>query len=644
MVAKFNGNVKRDDFRLRTKYPYLKTRIFYSGGYNYGIYIENLNDYPFLDFNELQNEFDNYIRIMGNPTKIIEKIPEEYIEEIEIIKDAKIAENFEGVFFTQSSFINFLKAKYNNYEIVDVRTDFEKQKFIVILDYENEHQKEKLQLELNKLVLSFDFEIEKFNKKESNSSNSNKDFGSSILNAYTKMDNILQITAYNTQPVKLDFIKRDESLWFENIDKVYSGDFTKENLKFFDKDKTSCFIDYTGAPNIDIRNVLLMYDNIYLTIPFKEQNELLFNNTFSKEDLLLLIEKNRVKLINIQPEERLDTDILKEAYQIQPNSVINRRALSLLSIIDFYDMNKNSIFNDTELTPVFNDIAKGISKELNVPMQEILQFINWPKQALRESFEFFNSNGVFAYGYMGINNLIQDKLSKLLNKDLTLEFTMTSHNIHLANALNATFFPSFLYDEKGKQNSFEAPYSNLMGALLNFYKYASRDTISSLANIENLKLNKQSFVSPIDIFDVNTYVPLEEFEKYTSSTVVRNKLNVLFNKLANMNIEERKLEVKRYNELISEFQKKNKMKLILSDATSDLLGGIVPTILTGNIIPLIIFSIFNSNLMKGLVTRSAQYQYIQDAINNLNLYVREQEGKLSDIDILSQINRVAKIK
>lgn len=644
MVVKFVGNVKRDDFRLRTKYPYLKTRIFYFGDYNYGIYIENLNNYPFLNFNELQDEFDNRIRILGNPTKIIDKMPEQYIEEIETIKDSKMAENFEGVFFTQSSFVNFLKAKYNNYEIVDVRTDFEKQKFIVILDYENEHQKEMLQVELNKLVLSFDFEIEKFNKRESNSSNSNNDFGSSILNAYTKIDNILQIPAYNMQPVKLEFIKRDESLWFENIDKVYSGDFTKENLKFFDKDKTSCFVDYTGAPNIDIRNVLLMYDNIYLTIPFKDKNELLFNNTFSKEDLFLLIEKNRVKLINIQPEERLDTDILKEAYQIQPNSVINRRALSLLSIIDFYDMNKNSIFNDTELIPVFNDIAKGISKELNVPMQEILQFINWPQQALRESFEFFNSNGIFAYGYMGINNLIQDKLSKILNKDLTLEFTMTSHNIHLANALNATFFPSFLYDEKGKQNSFEAPYSNLMGALLNFYKYASRDTIASLANIENLKLNKQSLVSPVDIFDVNTYVSFEEFEKYTSSSTVRNRLNVLFNKLANMNIEERKLEVKRYNELISEFQKKNKMKLILSDATSDLLGGIVPTILTGNIIPLIIFSIFNSNLIKGLITRSAQYQYIQDAIKNLNLYIRKQEGNLSDIDILSQINRVAKIK
>lgn len=643
MVANFLGNVRRDDFRLRTKYPFLNTRIFYTGGYNYFIYVENLDKYPFLKFEDLQQEFDYSIKMMTNPTKLIKSIPENYIEEYKPIDDAKISENFAGAFFTESMFINFLKAKFNAYKIAGFRTDFQNQLFVVGLDYIDEQEKNDLQSELNKLELSFGFAIE---KKGVSNENTEKDidFGNPILNTIAKQDNIMQIPAYSLQPVKLDFIKRDESLWFDNIDKVYAGEFTKDNLKFFDKNNTSCLIDYTAASNIDIRNVLLMYDTVYLMLPLKENNNSLFNSSFSKDNLFSLIEKDRLKLVNIQPEERLDVDILKEAYAIKPNSVINRRALSLLSVIDLYDINKNSIFNDIGIQEIFYDIAKILSKELNIDLIDVIDFINWPKRALRDSFETFNRNGIWAYGQLGVNELLKKSLNKITGKDLTLEFTMTSHNIHLANALNATFFPSFLYDEKGKQNSFEAPYSNLMGALLNFYKYASRDTISSLANIENLKLNKQSFVSPIDIFDVNTYVPLEEFEKYTSSTVVRNKLNVLFNKLANMNIEERKLEVKRYNEHISEFQKKNKMKLILSDATSDLLGGIVPTILTGNIIPLIIFSIFNSNLMKGLVTRSAQYQYIQDAINNLNLYVREQEGKLSDIDILSQINRVAKIK
>lgn len=644
MVEKIIGNVKRDDFRLRTKYPYLKTRIFYIGDYNYGIFIENLEEYPFINFAELQKEFNERIRVIANPTKIIESLPNEYIQEIETIKDCQIAENCTGISFTKSQLLNFLQGKFNSYKIMDVVTNFKKQKFVVILDYENDIQKDSLQKELDKLDLALDFEIEKHTSTKVDNDEKATNFGDPLLNAYAQSENIIQIMAYNAQPIKLDFIKRDESLWFENIDKVYAGEFTKDNLSFYDRDKTSCFIDYTGASNIDIRNVLLMYDNVYLTIPFKDKNDLLFSKTFTKDNLFSMIEKNRIKLINIQPEERLDTDVLKEAYQINPNSVINRRALSLLSVIDLFEMSKNSIFNDIELQPIFYDITKVLSKELNISIKEIMQFMNWPKQAMRDSFERFNTNGIFAFGYIGVNNIIQDKISKVLNKDLKLEFIMTSQNIHLANALNATLYPSFLYDSTGKPQYFEAPYSCLMGSLLNFYKYARKDTIASLAEIEKLKLCKQSFVSPIDIFDVNTFIPFEEFEKYTSSPITRNKMNVLFNKLASMTLEERIKEVQDYNKKISEFQKKNKSKLILSDTANDIVCGLISSILSCTTLPIIIFSLFNSNFLKGIITRSEAFQNIKSAVNDLNNYLKNNEGKLSDIDILSQIDRVAKLK
>lgn len=221
---------------------------------------------------------------------------------------------------------------------------------------------------------------------------------------------------------------------------------------------------------------------------------------------------------------------------------------------------------------------------------------------------------------------------------------MTSQNIHLANALNATLFPSFLYNEKGKRQSFEAPYANMMGNFLNFYKYATREKLQSYTNIENFKFNKNQLISPIDIFEINTYIPFEEFESYTSSSTTRNRVNVLFNKLSNLSLEERSEEIKKYNEYVAEFQKKNKLKLILSDISNDILGLTIPTILTGNILPLIIFSMFNSNLFKGILSRTDLYKKIQSEVESLNNYINAQTGKLSDIDILSQINRVAKLK
>ena len=379
-------------------------------------------------------------------------------------------------------------------------------------------------------------------------------------------------------------------------------------------------------------------------LPLKEHNDMLFNSSFSQDNLFSLIEKDRLKLISIQPEERLDVDILKEAYNIKPNSVVNRRALSLLSVIDLYEMNKNSIFNDIGIQEVFYDIAKIISKELNVDISDIVDFIAWPKKALRDSFETFNRNGIWAYGQLGVNELLKKPLNKISGKDLTLELTMTSQNIHLANALNATLFPSFLYNEKGKRQSFEAPYANMMGNFLNFYKYATREKLQSYTNIENFKFNKNQLISPIDIFEINTYIPFEEFESYTSSSTTRNRVNVLFNKLSNLSLEERSEEIKKYNEYVAEFQKKNKLKLILSDISNDILGLTIPTILTGNILPLIIFSMFNSNLFKGILSRTDLYKKIQSEVESLNNYINAQTGKLSDIDILSQINRVAKLK
>lgn len=639
MIDKFVGNVRRDDFRLRTNYPFLKTRIFYTGGYNYLIYIENLSDYPFLDFQKLSDEFDNQIRLFGNPSKLTNVIPENIEKEYENINDNDISKKFEGVFFTESMLLNFLMGKYNQYNIVGLKTDIKHKCFVVFLDYKEESEKNNLQNELDELVLPLNFVIE-YKEKRSEIRQEKIKTGNSIIDTYLSFDNVMQIPAYNSQPVKLDFIKRDESLWFDNIDKVYTGEFTKDNLNFFEKDKTSCFVDYTAASNIDLRNVLLMYDTIYLTLPLKNNNELLFNKSFTKENLFYLIEKKRLKIINIQPEERLDVDVLKEASQINPNSVINRRALSLLSVADLYEMNKISIFNDPEVQNFLYDISKILSKKHNIEINEMMAFINWPKQALRASFENFNSNGIWSYGYIGVNKILEKPINRLLNKDLSLELTMTSQNIHLATALGATLFPSFLYDENGKPKSFEEPYANMIGNLLNFYKHANKKTLNSYNDVESFKLNKKHLIYPIDIFSLDTSMPIEDFEKYTSSSAIRNGLNVLFNRLANMPVDEREKEIIKYNNEISIYRKQNQIRLFLSDIVADVLGGIIPTILSGNILPLLL----NSSTLRGIISRSDFWKDIEHSINDLNNYINAKQGKLSDIDILSQVNRVAKLR
>lgn len=55
--------VRRDDLRLRSVYPSLKTRIFEVEPERFLIYVQN----PFGDRNALCEEFDHSIRMITNP-------------------------------------------------------------------------------------------------------------------------------------------------------------------------------------------------------------------------------------------------------------------------------------------------------------------------------------------------------------------------------------------------------------------------------------------------------------------------------------------------------------------------------------------------------------------------------------------------
>jgi len=59
---------------------------------------------------------------------------------------------------------------------------------------------------------------------------------------------------------------RDKRFWFDNVNKIYSGDMTRESLRFFDPDQTKCYMDFGvwQNKNINIRSAVLLYDKVYI--------------------------------------------------------------------------------------------------------------------------------------------------------------------------------------------------------------------------------------------------------------------------------------------------------------------------------------------------------------------------------------------
>jgi hypothetical protein len=172
-------------------------------------------------------------------------------------------------------------------------------------------------------------------------------FDNSFLNIYPSK---------NYKSLNAPYIERDEKLWFENIDNAFNNSFKKEDLDFMNN-KTKCLINLSIFENVNLRNLLLMYDVIYCILPsLEDMSKMLQSQKLNHDDLLYIVEKGRIIFVNLQPEDRLDIGFLNESFQQNPNSVIGRRALSLLTVIDLVEINNNYIFNDNIIIIYFSKI------------------------------------------------------------------------------------------------------------------------------------------------------------------------------------------------------------------------------------------------------------------------------------------------
>jgi len=125
----------------------------------------------------------------------------------------------------------------------------------------------------------------------------------------------------------------------------------------------------------------------------------------------------------------------------------------------------NYLFNDEQSLKEIKVLCEAGKQITKIDARSMYEMLVWPIKARRNSFNSVHaSHSLIAPGY-GIHHTVQDRVNKMVNKDLSLEFMMTSSSIHLSNALNATYFPF------KEPNGFSDYYfANVMGTMLNFYK------------------------------------------------------------------------------------------------------------------------------------------------------------------------------
>lgn len=613
MTLNYEGWCRRIDLNFRAKYPFLKTKIYKIHNHKYNLVLMNQVE----NFLDIAKDFDSSIRYITAPIQLINKVPIEFEMEIDNISDNEIPSNFSGLPFTLFQLSNHITSIYPQLEVSEIKENHESRKILIeLVGKPAQEIKKSFQDTLNKLKNPYAFEI--------------TDGGVTEM-LRTPSDEVFNITSSKSKKsLNCSFLERDEELWFKNVESIYNGSFTKENLYFFDSQKTCCLVDFSKFKSADLRNHLLLYDIVYCVLPLAQDMYLfLQEQKISRDEILYLLECGRLKILNIQPESRLDYGFLNEAFQTNQSSVVSRRALSALCAIDLVNINKSYIFNDSELEKDIFPLLIELSKVSNQSVELISNYLLWPKYALRTSFDALNQAGPMGIARYGVNKPIMESMHSLNKSDFEFEFMVHSQSIHLAHALDATYFPFFVNDG----NYTDHPYVLMMGNMLNFFKTCNYDCLNEFHDLSLAKNNKNPSIQLISTFEINNYIPIQEFEQNISSSIIRKGMSSLFSELSKLDEQAMDIRIGEYNAEVEKALASKGTVAHALDLGEDVIGLAIPFFGTGK--KLLQKSIEKS--IKKFPTIQKVSEFIEDKTSSKN-------NEKRNISLLTRVNRVVRLK
>lgn len=525
--------VRRDDLRLRSVYPSLKTRIFEVEPENFLIYVQN----SFGDRDALREEFEYSIRMITNPVGLTFELPNHFIREILIIEDSEIGDNFAGIGWTANDLYNLLYSKFPFLKSIKIDSV---EKGIVKIHFP-QGMSGLYNSQLTSFLDSLSGGVIKFEAAFDG-------VGNGTFGVGPNTNPVLTILPTKWNSTNAEYEKKDEAFWFDNIKGIYNGTVTKESILGQRSQKNSCYIKYSSFSNVNIRNGILLFDHVYVELPFGISiKEFCTGQQVTEDELVSLVNQNRVTFVTNQPSDRMDYGFLDAIYKMKSEAVLSRRLLSALIIADLVEMNNNCLISDECLPVLSPDLFAGLGEDVS---KKLYNLATWPRRALRQSFELLSLNSSSCISSLGVNNcfFIPDNIS---NKDaLELEFVLNAESVHIASALNAFYFPFWAEKYETKTQA------SLMYNMIKFFKCRSADELKQ-HNIRIESSMKGTLSIPnLDILEVNEYPSVCEILQFSETYCASKNFKTLFDYLDSFPNEERNGKILEYNKSLNGLKRK----------------------------------------------------------------------------------------
>jgi len=619
------ASVRRTDVRLRAAYPHIITEIYEVGPYNHVIVVPREQ----LEAAAFAKEFSDNFRALTNRVELSNQPPPNGTL-LSPIADGELAKGLEGLHLTRSDLVTCLLGMFPGSP--DIMGFADRPGGILEIRFA-----EALPALLDGPIRNFisahlhgrPFEITASTEPEKESK--------SVDNPLLHSIEALKFKPIRHRPEVPRFVEDDEAWWFKNLEALFEGRISPQSFEIARAAGSACFIGGGAFPSIDLRQAILAYDTVYLQPPFAGPESAFWKSqAIDRDDLLRLVQADRVRLIHAQPEERSDLGFLREAHTANPKGVLGRRMTAAMMIADIVETADEYTLGQTHLTNEVREVITRLAEHLTAPVDEVAKSLLYPSHVRRACLEPLLERGLMGVATFGQGELFAQAYKRVRGQDILLEASTFGQAIHTAHMLNATFIPPPPLESY--VGSWLTP-MQLMGDRLNFYRSFNTRIAAVWASNERRKEKREIVLPPVPIIDFSRHASIEDIIIYTSQGSVQRKGRALITRLANLPEEERAAEIDRLQTELYQLElKRDRRQATLRwlDTTSSLVTFAMD-------ISLFPFTA-GWTLIKLVLDRARKAPALDRVIDALEQQLTEVVQINQDLDFLSKISRVAALR
>jgi len=553
-------NYARNSYeKVRVLQPQLQVNGLYKKGLEYFIVCDSLDVEVFGESTaSIVEFFNNKIRVAGSSVQLVTHIPEGAVQ----VKEERTIEEMITLAGEPLTSIELNKqislllprdfpkiwikfnGEFERWDVYSERTLNQTEKEIVI---------KKLEIILNsKVQVEFfvDTNIQRYFPNKTHDP-------LSIL--------VSKHSTHNFSKALMNKWEEDEQLWSDNKQKLFTTSEEDEGVNEDRIPSSSCLINGQSGDPHNIRNYLTLFDEVQIVMPIESSYEKFINSLGIQEDELLeLLEINKVKLIFPHSIQRYNKSLVEKAASFNPNGIMLTRELAYKTVLDLRHRNPLVFLptNIQEKHEILSNLMLLSSESRGEFERKWIEGLTYElSNTWNSMYQLLSIRGAIGTYNVGLGPTINSMIKQASGNDYMLENMHACHSIEWAAANNAVLCPIGHLAQHEERLA---------------YLY------SGVREGWNLEIETSPNIATGEILTIAQHVPVIELAKSFTGSEIRRFRQLVVDITRNKSNEEIQIAIEEFNDSVKRYERNQSrtdswdLKGITLDASLEMANAAIP--------------------------------------------------------------------